>query len=199
MRRAALLSGLFCVVFLQTAISRPIPPAPRSRTLRAPAQSAARRRDRPALLLLNAGTGRQRILHVRPLENLGGAGKGPGYAWRFERLGLLVRSGPRRRGDGAHEHASVSRTPRLPAVESPGQRSHFRRPHANSGQGPQAHPRPEERRVPRRQGRGHEARELPFRPLGSSLVDADGRLRVPTFEREAEEQTYDIFGPDGIY
>jgi len=39
----------------------------------------------------------------------------------------------------------------------------------------------------------------PFRPLGVALLEENGQLWVPTFERESEGLTYDIFGPDGIY
>lgn len=39
----------------------------------------------------------------------------------------------------------------------------------------------------------------PFQPLGAFLLEENGRLWVPTFERESEGLTYDIFGPDGIY
>ncbi|MFO7733598.1 MAG: 6-bladed beta-propeller [Candidatus Aminicenantes bacterium] len=39
----------------------------------------------------------------------------------------------------------------------------------------------------------------PFRPLGIAVLEENGRLWVPTFEREAEGLTYDVFGTDGVY
>jgi hypothetical protein len=39
----------------------------------------------------------------------------------------------------------------------------------------------------------------PFRPLGTALLEENGRLWVPTFERESEGITYDVFGTDGVY
>jgi hypothetical protein len=39
----------------------------------------------------------------------------------------------------------------------------------------------------------------PFRSLGASLLEENGRLWVPTFERESEGLTYDVFGTDGVF
>ncbi|MFO7732354.1 MAG: hypothetical protein R6X21_01740, partial [Candidatus Aminicenantes bacterium] len=39
----------------------------------------------------------------------------------------------------------------------------------------------------------------PFRPLGTAVLEENGRLWVPTFEREAEGLTYDVFGTDGVF
>lgn len=39
----------------------------------------------------------------------------------------------------------------------------------------------------------------PFQSSSSSLLEENGRLWVPTFERESDGLTYDVFGRDGIY
>jgi hypothetical protein len=39
----------------------------------------------------------------------------------------------------------------------------------------------------------------PFRSLGAAVLEENGRLWVPTFERESEGLTYDVFGTDGVF
>jgi hypothetical protein len=39
----------------------------------------------------------------------------------------------------------------------------------------------------------------PFRPMGAAVLEENGRLWVPTFERESEGLTYDVFGIDGVF
>jgi hypothetical protein len=39
----------------------------------------------------------------------------------------------------------------------------------------------------------------PFRSLGIAVLEENGRLWVPTFERESEGLSYDVFGADGVF